>query len=184
MQDHDTSQQIEFLNNNFTIRSYVDTTGVLNVNAMQPPPAPGTQRDIFAASAPSGTQMSRNASGYMSWQNQRAGMHVPALRTQSGPGMDDGTAFPNQTFYFVARVAEREMMMYSTDPAAPGWWRICHNFAFSNIYGTSFNFWDNAFCTVSRDGSYLVFSSNWGNTLSTPSSGGQFRVDCFVVEML
>jgi hypothetical protein len=155
------------------IRRIVNANDVLDLAMTQHPNV--TNTFIWPAGVPRG-----GGDAYMSWNNQRKGMHAPVLVTGKD-GSSTGT-YPNQVFNPNKAPQDREMWISATDnPPYCTRWRVCHNWNRMNNYGSGPNFSDGAFGNLSRDGRYCLFSSSMANTLGGTNN---FRTDCFLVELL
>jgi hypothetical protein len=103
---------------------------------------------------------------HYSWGNARPGLAVPVIASSTGEGL--GTR-P------VVAAWDREIIAIATDGSGTVWRLAHHRSLFQN-------FWDGPHATVSRDGQYVLFGSNWGRSLGPDAAGGA-RQDVFVVEL-
>ncbi len=103
---------------------------------------------------------------HANWGNAQAGVMAPLLVSSSGEGLGTG---PVQAPY------DREIFAIATDGSGTIW-RLAHSRSFY------VDFYDGPHASFSRDGRYVIFTSNWGRTLGLDETGAP-RTDAFVVEL-
>ena len=107
--------------------------------------------------------------GYFSWNNAHAAAKVPIVGTHYRKPQDDSQA---------RRAWDDEIIAVATDGSSRIW-RFANHYS---IFDGS-NYWDAPRGSVSQDGRWYLYTSNWGKDLGT-TPNGQARQDMFLVELL
>ncbi len=111
-----------------------------------------------------------NLDGHWSWSNAKAGVKPPVIGSFYRQNADD----PNWELW------DDEIVAVQTDGAASTVWRFAHH---RSVYKG--NFWDSPRGSVSQDGKWFVFTSNWDRTLGAdPDNNGAPREDVFIVDLM
>jgi hypothetical protein len=108
----------------------------------------------------------RGTDSHYSWGNAQPTVLAPVIASSTGDGLGDG---PVRDFW------DREIIAIATDGSGRVWRLAHHRSLFHSFY-------DGPHATVSRDGRYVLFQSNWGRTLG-PDESGAPRQDVFVLEL-
>jgi uncharacterized protein (TIGR03437 family) len=106
--------------------------------------------------------------GHPSWNNARPGVNVPFAQ--------ELYVIDSQNPYFPTRAWDGEIIAVPTDGSSTIW-RFAHVRSILNG-----NFYDQPRANISQDGRYVLFTSNWENTLGLDVSGNH-RLDVFLVEL-
>ena len=106
--------------------------------------------------------------GHPSWNNARPGINAPFAQ-ELFVNEDQNAPFPTRAW-------DGEIIAVPTDGSSVIW-RFAH--VHSMLNG---NFYDQPRANISQDGRYVLFTSNWENTLGTDPYGGH-RLDVFLVEL-
>lgn len=140
-------------------------------------------RDITTSGGMSAPSMLNNAGStydgspgdvdtYCAWVNAQPGRQVPVMwstfANPSTPNPDDPT---------ITVKWQREILAIATDGSQTVY-RFCHHYS----YGNGGYYYDGALASISPNGLYIMFSSNWANSLGT-GSGHPYREDVFIVEL-
>ncbi len=102
---------------------------------------------------------------HVNWGSAQAGLMAPLIVSTSGEGLGTGP---------VTAPYDREIIAIATDGSGTIW-RLAHH---RSLYQ---GFYDGPHATVSRDGRYVLFGSNWGRTLGAQAAGP--RQDVFILEL-
>jgi hypothetical protein len=123
---------------------------------------------MTALIAPLLTPTDNLASSSLAWQNAAAGGSVPVIVETMRQPADMGPW----------RAWDNELLAVATDGSAQVW-RFAHNF--STYSGTIFSdaFYYLFIPRVSQNGWFVIFDSNWNQTLGTDASGSP-RTDAFI----
>src|SRR5579871_2090713 len=105
--------------------------------------------------------------GHPSWNNARSRPNTPFAQ--------EVYVIDSQNPYFPLRAWDGEIIAVATDGSNTVW-RFAHH---RSIQG---GFYDTPSANISQDGRYVLFTSNWENSLGKDPSGGH-RLDVFLVEL-
>jgi hypothetical protein len=127
------------------------------------------KRHITNVNLPVSLLVGASASGtdsHYSWCNMISGRFVPMIASSSGEGLLDNAV---QIAY------DREIYAPSTDGSGIVY-RLCHH------RSQFHSFYDGPHATISRDGLYAIFASNWGKSLGLDTHAA-IRQDIFMVAL-